>query len=249
WDNVLAHGKTLRDYGEFALPTVHWAAPTRKGAPEWLDCWNEFLTSKREVVFSSEPGVESIRPYTPTNYVGWAMEVPDQYRAQFFTNELRQFEEKGEFPNLVIICLPNDHTSGTSSNCPTPAACTADNDLAFGQIVQALSHSRFWTNTVIFAIEDDPQSGWDHVSGYRTTAYCISPYTRRGATVSAQYNTTSLIRTMEQILALPPMNQFDGTPSPMFDCFTDSPDFSPFVALAANVPLDQMNPMPKKVSD
>src|SRR5205085_3185214 len=148
------------------------------------------LTPKGEVIFASEPGVESIRPYMPTNYVGWAMEVPDQYRAKFFIEELQQFERKGQWPNLTIICLPDDHTSGTSSNSPTPAACAADNDLAFGQIVEAISHSRFWKETVIFAIEDDPQAGWDHVSCYSTTAYCISPYTKRGTVVSAQYNTT-----------------------------------------------------------
>jgi hypothetical protein len=231
------------------LPQVRWAASGKKSQPEWRDCWQEFLNPKGGVVMASEPGIESIRPYTPTNYVGWAMEVPDQYRARFFTNELRQFEEAGQFPNFCLICLPDDHTSGTSSNSPTPAACVADNDLAFGQIVQALSQSRFWKETVIFAIEDDPQAGWDHVSGYRTTAYCISPYTRRGAVVSAQYNTTSLLRTIEQILGLPPMNQFDATATPMFDCFSDTPDFTPFLALPANVPLDQMNPEPKKISD
>ena len=125
----------------------------------------------------------------------------------------------------------------------------ADNDLAFGQIVEALSHSRFWKETCIFAIEDDPQNGWDHVSGYRTTAYVISPYTRRGAVVSTQYNHTSLIRTMELILGLPPMNQLDATATPMFDCFVDTPDYRPFMALKNNVPLDEMNPEPKKVSD
>jgi hypothetical protein len=94
----------------------------------------------------------------------------------------------------------------------------------------------------IFGIEDDPQAGWDHVSGYRTTAYVISPFAKRKAIVSTQYNTTSLIRTMEQILGLPVMNQFDASATPMFDCFTETPDFSPFAAVASNVPLDQMNP-------
>ena len=118
----------------------------------------------------------------------------------------------------------------------------ADNDLAFGQIVEAVSHSRFWTDTCIFAVEDDPQNGWDHVSGYRTTAYVVSAYTRRGAVVSTQYNQTSLLRTMELMLGLPPMNQMDATATPMFDCFTDTPDFTPFDAVTNNVPLDQMNP-------
>ena len=100
-------------------------------------------------------------------------------------------------PNFIVICLPNDHTSGTGSGAPTPAAQVADNDLAFRQIVEALSHSKFWKDTCIFSIEDDPQAGWDHVSGYRTTALVISPYTKRGAVVSTQYNQTSLLRTME----------------------------------------------------
>ncbi len=104
-------------------------------------------------------------------------------------NELKDFEAKGEFPQLTIICLPNDHTSGTSRNCPTPAACVADNDLAFGRIVEALSHSRFWKDMAIFAIEDDPQDGWDHVSGYRTTAYVASAPTPDAAPSSAPSTT------------------------------------------------------------
>ena len=249
WDNVLAHGKTLRNYGEFAAPAVRWRDPKRKGSPDFLACYRTWKGESNEVVFASSPMVESIRPYQPTNYVGWEMTVPDQYRADFVIRELHEYEARGDYPNLVIICLPDDHTSGTAKGSPTPAACAADNDLAFGRIVEAISHSRFWKETVIFAIEDDPQAGWDHVSGYRTTAYCISPYTRRGAVISTQYNTTSLLRTMEQILGLPPMNQFDATATPMFDCFTGTPDFTPFRALANRVALDQMNPEPKKVAD
>src|SRR5256885_15449232 len=104
-----------------------------------------------------------------------------------------------------MIWLPNDHTDGTNPGAPTPAAQMADNDLAFGRIVEAVSHSRFWKDTCILAIEDDPQSGWDHVSGYRTTAYVASPYTKRSEVVHTQYNTTSVLRTIELILGLPPM--------------------------------------------
>ena len=118
----------------------------------------------------------------------------------------------------------------------------ADNDLAFGQIVEAISHSKFWKDTCIFAIEDDPQNGFDHVSSYRTTAYVVSAYTRRGAVVHTPYNQTSLVRTIELILGLPPMNQLDATATPMFDCFTDQPDFTPFTAVPNHIPLDQMNP-------
>jgi hypothetical protein len=193
--------------------------------------------------------VDTIRAFSPTNYVGWEMSVPDQARADFILAELKQFVAKGEFPQLTIICLPNDHTSGTSKGAPTPAACIADGDLAFGRIVEALSHSPFWKDMAVFGIEDDPQAGWDHVSGYRTTAYVVSPYAKRKQTVSTQYNTTSLIRTMEQILGMKPMNQFDASAVPMWDAFTDTPDLTPFVAVPNNVPLDQMNPAPQAIAD
>ena len=177
------------------------------------------------------------------------MAVPDQFRADFFLRELKEFDAHGEFPQLTLICLPNDHTSGTSKDCPTPAACVADNDLALGRIIEGLSHSRFWLETAVFVIEDDPQAGWDHVSGYRTTAYCISPYAKRGAVVSTQYNTTCIVRTLEQILGLPPMNQFDASATPLWDCFTEVPDLKPFVAIPSNVPLDQMNPGSQAIAD
>lgn len=249
WDNAVAHKKTIRNYGEFMGPKVRWRDEAKKGTPDFLACYRTWKGESTEVIFESEPSVESIRPFSPTDYVGWEMAVPDQFRADFIIRELKEYEAKGEYPNLTIICLPNDHTSGTSVGSPTPAACMADNDLAFGRIVEALSHSRFWPEMAVFAIEDDPQAGWDHVSGYRTTAYCISPYAKRNAVVSTQYNTTSVIRTIEQILGLPPMNQFDASATPMFDCFSDEPDLTPFVSVANKVPLDQMNPDPKAMLD
>ncbi len=247
WDNAVAHKKSIRNYGEFMMPKVRWADPAKKGTPDYLACYRTWKGDSKEVVFESAPSVESIRPFSPTGYVGWEMSVPDQYRADFILRELKEFEAKGEYPQLTIVCLPNDHTSGTSAGCPTPASCMADNDLAVGRIVEALSHSKFWNEMAIFAIEDDPQAGWDHVSGYRTTAYCISPYAKRGQVISTQYNTTSLIRTIEQILGLPPMNQFDASATPLFDCFTDKADLTPFQSVATRVPLDQMNASPAAI--
>jgi DNA-binding beta-propeller fold protein YncE len=249
WDNALKHGVSIWNFGEFAMPTCGWTDPKRKGSPAWKDFYEEFLHGRGEVQISSQPSIESIRTFTPTNYVGWEMSVPDVWRARYITNQIAEWERQGTMPQLVLICLPNDHTSGTSRGCPTPAATVADNDLAFGQIVQALSHSRFWKEMVIFGIEDDPQNGWDHVSGYRTTAYVVSPWAKRRAVVSTQYNTVSLLRTIEQILGLPPMNQFDAAAPPMSDCFSDTPDFTPFVAVPNNVPLDEMNPDPKAITD
>ena len=248
WDNALKHQVSLRNYGEFMAPAVRWR-DGRKGTPDFTACFRTWLGASSDVVFASYPMIETIRPFSPSGYVGWEMSVPDQFRADFILRELRDFEARGEFPALTLICLPNDHTSGTKKGAPTPAACVADNDLAFGRIVEALSRSPFWKEMAIFGIEDDPQAGWDHVSGYRTTAYVISPFAKRGSVVSTQYNTTSLIRTIEQILGLPVMNQFDASATPMFDCFTETPDFTPFVAVPSNVPLDQMNPEPAALQD
>jgi hypothetical protein len=249
WDNALRNGVSLWNFGEFTQPECGWTDPEHKGQPQWKDYWEEYLHGQGDVVIGSEPTIETIRPFTPTDTVGWIMEVPDVWRARYITEQIAVWDREGRMPQLILICLPNDHTSGTRAGSPTPSALVADNDLAFGRIVEAFSHSQFWKEMVIFGIEDDPQNGFDHVSGYRTTAYCISPYTRRGAVVSTQYNTTSLLRTIEQILGLPPMNQFDATATPMFDGFTSTPDFTPFEAVPNRIPLDQMNPNPRDIAD
>ncbi len=249
WDNAVKRGISIWNFGEFTMPACGWKNRSRRGSPKWKDYWDEFQSGGGIVRIGSRPSIESVRAFTPTNFVGWNMSVPDVWRARYITNQIAQWEKAGKMPQFVIICLPNDHTSGTTTNAPTPDALVADNDLAFGQIVESLSHSPFWKSMAIFGIEDDPQNGWDHVSGYRTTAYVISPWAKRHEVVSSQYNTTSLLRTIEQILGMPPMNQFDATATPMFDCFTETPDFAPFVAVPNNVPLDQMNPNPKAISD
>ncbi len=249
WDKAIAHGKSLRVYGEFAITETSWATSGKKGTPKFLDYYRDFVDQTHLINISSRPGIESLRPYLNTRTVGWDMDIPDAFRADQFIKELHEYERSGNFPNLIIICLPDDHTSGTKAGSPTPAAQVADNDLAFGQIVEAISRSPFWAKTCIFAIEDDPQNGWDHVSGFRTTAYVISPYTKRNTVVSTQYNQTSILRSIGLILGLPPMNQIDATATPMSDCFTDAPDLTPYVAVPTNVPLDQMNPEPKKISD
>jgi DNA-binding beta-propeller fold protein YncE len=248
WDNALKKGLSLRNYGEFMAPVVQWT-DGRTGKPDFAACHRTWRGASQEASFGCRPMIETLQPYSPTDYVGWELAVPDQYRADVILRELRGYEARGEFPALTIICLPNDHTSGANPGAPTPAASVADNDLAFGRIVEALSHSRFWKEMAIFGIEDDPQGGWDHVSGYRTTAYVISPFVKRHAVVSTQYNTTSIIRTIEQILGLPVMNQFDASATPMFDCFTAMPDYTPYDAVPNLIPLDQMNPAPAVVVD
>ncbi|HZM03323.1 MAG TPA: alkaline phosphatase family protein [Candidatus Saccharimonadales bacterium] len=248
WDDAIAHGKTLRVYGEFTYSDWRWRTP-RRGKPGFRDFYRDFTNGAGNIILWSEPHIESLRPSVATNGLGWNLDVTDIYRAKQFIGDLKRFEQTGEFPNLLIVWLPNDHTSGVRPGAAKPASQVADNDLAVGQVVEAISHSSFWNQTCIFAIEDDPQAGWDHASAYRTTAYVASPYTQRGQVVSTPYNTTSLLRTIELILGLPPMNQMDATATPMFDCFTEMPDLTPFDAVPNLIPLDELNPDPKRISD
>lgn len=248
WDDALAHGKTFRDYGEYTTGYNHPTGSKSKKF-KFLDAYRDYTSGSNQMTYECEPDVESLRPYIRKDFPSWDLDVPDQVRAAKFIEDLKQFEKSGNFPQFTILWLPNDHTSGAKADSPKPVAHAADNDLAVGKVIEAVSHSAFWKDTSIFIIEDDPQNGWDHVSGYRTTAYVVSPYTKRNAVVSTQYNQTSLLRTMELILGLPPMNQMDATATPMFDCFTSTPDFTPFDAVTNNVPLDEMNPPPKKIAD
>lgn len=248
WTDATVHGKTVADFGEFTSAHHYWK---NSGEEEtnWTTSYRDFVSGSNAIVYSAEPDMDSLRPFVVSNYVGFDLHVPDVVRAAAFIKDLKEYESADDFPNLIIVWIPDDHTSGTKFGEPTPQAMAADNDLAFGQIVGAVSHSKFWTNTCIFAIEDDPQDGWDHISSYRTTAYVISPYTKRHAIVNTQYNTTSLLRTIELILGIPPMNQMDATATPMFDCFTNTPDFRPFDVVPNNVPLDEMNPKPQDIRD
>jgi DNA-binding beta-propeller fold protein YncE len=242
WNDALEHGKTVADFGEFTTDKKRWKDSSHTNEITFLNAYHDFTGGFNAIAYSCDPDIEALRPVIMTNTIGWDLDVPDVWRAAQFIQSLKQFEASNNFPNLVIVWLPNDHTSGTKFGSPTPSAYVADNDLAMGQILEAVSHCKFWTNTCLFAIEDDPQNGWDHVSGYRTSAYVASAYSKRHAVVSTQYNTTSLLRTMELMLGLPPMNQMDATASPMFDCFTNVPDFAAFDAVTNNVPLDEMNP-------
>jgi DNA-binding beta-propeller fold protein YncE len=248
WDDARAHGKTFADFGEFTTPHHVWKG-NHKPQSGWLEFYRDFTTHSNAIESYAEIGLPDLAACVETNYLGFDLNVPDAFRAAQFIRDLGQFEAAGNMPNLLVVWLPDDHTSGTRYGSPRPEAQVADNDLALGKIVEAVSHSIFWTNTCIFSIEDDPQDGWDHVSGYRTTAYVASAYTKRHAVVHTQYNQTSLLRTMELILGIPPMNQFDATATPMFDCFMDTPDFTPFDAAANQVPLDEMNPNPKQIKD
>jgi len=249
WDNVLAHKKSLRVYGEFIRAEIRWKDHQKTKRPTFLECYRDYMEGKNEIHVQAHAAIPTIEPYICPTAIGFPSIVLDIHRAEQFTRELEQFEKDDNLPNFMIMLLPNDHTAGTRPGMPTPEAAVADNDLALGRVVEAVSHSKFWKDTCIFVVQDDPQAGFDHVDGHRTVAMVISPYTRRKVVDSTNYNQTSMIRTMELILGLPPMNQFDASATAMTSCFTDKPDFTPYDSVPNIIPLDQMNPDLKAITN
>ncbi|MGZ3762965.1 MAG: bifunctional YncE family protein/alkaline phosphatase family protein, partial [Mucilaginibacter sp.] len=237
WNNAADHGKNVRIYGEACVPQF------KKGTT-WNQIYDDYKAGK-PFVFKNTTTISRVRPLLSANYPGFdTHEINDQVRASAFIDELKDYEKQDgdKLPELMVMALPSDHTGGTKYGLPTPRAQVADNDLALGRIVEALSKSRFWKNTVIFVTEDDSQAGWDHVSAYRTTGFVISPYSRLQQTIHTNYNQTCMVRTIEQILGIPPMNSIDATALPMFTCFTNRPVEFSYKAVPNQVPLDEMNP-------
>ncbi len=249
WDNVLANKKSLRVYGEFVAATIRWKDPAKTKRPNFLECYRDFVEKKNEIEVKATAAIKTLEPYLCPSAIGFPSIVPDIHRAEQFTRELKEFEKNNSLPNFMIMLLPNDHTAGTRPGMPTPEAAVADNDLALGRVIEAVSKSKFWPKTCIFVVQDDPQAGFDHIDGHRTLAMVVSPYTRRRVVDSTNYNQTSMIRTMELILGLPPMNQFDASATAMASCFTEEPDFTPYDAVPNNIPLDQMNPEVQSITD
>ena len=176
----------------------------------------------------SKPTVPELAGRFDPKFRGYDLDYPDVKRAERFISELQRFEKLGEMPRMQVLRLPNDHTSGTVVGKPTPRAMVADNDLALGMVIEALSQSKFWKETAVFVIEDDAQNGPDHVDAHRVTALVISPYTKRKFVDSSLYSTTSMLRTMELILGLKPMSQFDAAARPMYHSFTAKPDLTQY---------------------
>ncbi|NOZ40424.1 MAG: beta-propeller fold lactonase family protein [Planctomycetes bacterium] len=249
WDNVLEHGKSLRVYGEFVKAKIRWKDPAKPQRPMFLDCYRDFLEGNEQIDIRAYAAIKTIEPYLCPTAIGFPSIVPDIHRAEQFMRELKEFEKNDNLPNFMIMLLPNDHTAGTRPGMPTPEAAVADNDLALGRVIEAVTHSKFWPETCIFVVQDDPQAGFDHIDGHRTVAMVISPYTRRQVVDSTNYNQTSMIRTMELILGLPPMNQFDASATAMASCFTDQLDLTPYESVPNIIPLDQMNPEVESIHD
>lgn len=236
WDNAKRHGLTVRSYGERGTNRITPAKAT------WKEIYDGWRAGKMTVDIQPKTYILGLKDIYHPRYPAFGGVVPDQYRADIFLEEFREFEKQGNLPRLTVLLLPDDHTNAKSPGLPTPRAAVADNDLALGRIVEAISRSRYWQESAIFVVEDDAQDGVDHVAGHRTVAMMISPWVKRRAVDSRFYTTINLYRTIEQILGLPPQNQFDLAAEPMFACFTARPDAAPYRALPNQVPLDELNP-------
>ena len=228
WDAAFEKGLTVRNYGWLVklIPTA------KDGEKQWTEAASEKLAAVTN-------------PY----FRGFDTNFPDIERMKYFLRDLAEAEKTGVFPALTVMRLGNDHTSGFRAGAYTPSANFADNDLALGQLVAAVSKSKFWKETAIFVLEDDAQAGPDHVDSHRSLAFVISPYTRRGGLVdSTMYNTTSMLRTMGLILGTRPLTHFDAAATPMWKAFQAKPDLRPYELEAARVSLTERNPERNKLA-
>ena len=249
WTTALRKKLSVRVYGEFVNHATIQPTGVEKGIKtNWLNLYNDRTEKTGKFKISAATDCKALAPLLHPNAIGFPLVVSDQFRADQFLDDLASYEAKDgddpakdSFPSLNILTLICDHTSGTSPGMPTPASQVADNDLALGRVVDKISHSRYWKDTLILVIEDDSQAAVDHVDGHRTAAFCISPYTRRHVVVSENYNHPSLLRTMELVLGLPAMTRFDRSATPLYACFTGTPDFAPYLLEPNRIPLDQIN--------
>jgi phosphoesterase family protein len=215
WDRAISKGISFRDYGELAVRVEKTAV---------------YRASKRSLSADLNP-----------DYPEFDMKVTDQHRADIWLAEFAQYVRDGALPSLEIVQLPRDHTGGGKAGYNTPRACIADNDYAFGRMVEAVSKSPYWADTVFFVIEDDAQYGSDHIDSHRSVCLIISAYNKAGV-VHRFLNTTDIVATIEQILGLDPMSQFDFYGRPLADVFSATADMKPFTPIAPLIPLDEMNP-------
>ncbi|MET8723075.1 phosphoesterase [Streptomyces misionensis] len=222
WSGAQAAGKSVRDFGEFQQFL------TKPSGASWqnlyCDAKNMDATGQGTAYpLNSSSPIPSLNDVSVHGFPKFDTSVPDQYRYQIWKQD---FEKNGP-ANLNMFWLSSDHTGGPAS----PAAQVADNDLATGRIVDEISHSKYWKDSAIFVVEDDSQAGLDHVDGHRAPVQIISPWAQHHTVDSHYYSQITMIRTIEQILGIHPMNQKDSAATPMSGAFTRHPDYTPFKAL------------------
>jgi YVTN family beta-propeller protein len=220
WDQCARKGLTYRSYGEMAR-----------------------RENSREIVQTSVSGLQG---HVAPNYLGW--DARDYENAAEFIREFDRYERNYEskdpnqrLPNFIVVCLPEDHTRGSRPGVPTVKAAVGSNDLGLGMIVDRVSHSKYWPHLAVFVIEDDAQDGPDHVDTRRTVGLVVSPYCRRAIADSTLYTTSSMLRTMELLLGLQPMSQYDAAARPMYTSFAEKPDLTPYLHLKPTIDIQARN--------
>ena len=254
WTDAVAKGESVKIYGEWSDGSVVANNPATGQPYTWADFYNTHLYNMtngaqgKNIVppnsDSEKSQIPAVEALLDPHYPSFNLGIPDQYRADYYIPQLQAQDAAGTIPNLTVIWLPDDHTNGTTTGDPLPNNYEADNDLALGRIVSAISNTKAWPSTAIFVTEDDSQDGVDHVDGHREPAYVISPYAAPpqsagvGKVINTTYTVVNMERTIENILGLKPMTQFDRLATPMFDAFTNTPDDAPVAVVPANTPLN-----------
>jgi len=253
WSGALKKGLNVKMYGEWSAGYTIASKPGG-GSYTWADFYNTSLyketggTQGSNIVPDNSDtettAIPSAAAILDPHYPSFNLGIPDQYRMDYYLPILAAQDAANNVPNLTIMWLPNDHTNGTTTGNPLPANYEADNDLALGRLVEAISKTKAWPTTAIFVEEDDSQDGVDHVDGHRQPAYVISPYAVApqtsgvGKVIHTTYTQENINRTIENILGLLPLTQFDLTATPMFDCFQNTPNTAPFTHVPATIPLN-----------
>jgi len=204
--------------------------------------------SYAEFIGETEASIPVLKDHFCKSYTGWDMSVRDTVRFYQWKQDFDSLLAAGNVPQLNTLRFGNDHTEGLSRGKPTPFAHVADNDLAVGLFVEYLSHSPIWNESVVFIIEDDAQNGPDHVDAHRTTAYVAGGYVKEGHVDHTMYSTSSMLRTIELILGLPPMSQYDASAEPMWRCFNKTATHPPFKSLPSLIDLNLKNTVTNKLS-
>ena len=224
WDLAQRKGLTYRSYGEYAA---------RASTGTTMD---------------AAPGASGLVGHVSRDYLGSRQR--DTANIAVFLREFKEYESNFDsddankrLPNFIVMSMPEDHTKGTQPGAFTPQAAVANNDYAIGQLVDAVSHSRYWPNTAIFIIEDDAQDGPDHVDARRTVGLVISPYVKRGIVDSTLYSTSSFVRSMELLLGMSPMSQYDAAAMPLYASFGTEPEVTPFTVIAPEIDVNAKNTM------
>jgi DNA-binding beta-propeller fold protein YncE len=244
WDSALRAGKTVRNYGFFvdgAYYTTSQSDPTKPDPvlKVYLPISPTPFASRLPQAVPLSPG---LRDKTDIYYRGFDMNNADTY---LYNEWLRDMTANG-LPNLTLLRLPHDHFGSTGTavaGLKTNSLQMSDNDYAIGKVVDTISHSPYWNNTVIFILEDDAQSGGDHMDAHRSLGYVISPYSRRGVTITTNYNTVNMLRTMEDLLGIDHLDLSDANAAPMSDVFTHTPDLTPYsVVIPGNLCAAPVDP-------